>query len=337
LLLDTEHIEVPVDLKCGRIEFFEALSRAGTSVEHVCGGRTNLTIVDPIVLDDQLFRKSLPEGTLIRDCVKKIRIVEREKNRYAIIPIFYPSIPVETTREALGLLDSSLPSLSATPERDFHLVGVFAAMELFRTVFAALRDLVREEKVWVRNPLPGDVDDCLSHLRVLFPTIDIEALHRAIQDRIDAGLSRRPRKGELKESFVIDAVSGAANRDAMDKLLWLLLLRVLHYSDRVPAEPSGAMLPEIMGLIRCNPKKESKAKIALALLSAVMDQAIDSANLAAGVANVMFDDRRRRMVRVFSLDNEVVHSQVSKAAAMWRSFVPWGEPHRNAKLHELEY
>ena len=81
LLLDTEHIEVSVELHCGRLEFFDALCRAGLGVEHTSeGGHVNLTIHNPIILDETTFTENLPPRTMYRDVVRKIRVVERKKS-----------------------------------------------------------------------------------------------------------------------------------------------------------------------------------------------------------------------------------------------------------------
>jgi hypothetical protein len=342
LLLDTEHIEVPVDLNCSRTEFFEALSSAGTAVEHISGGgKVNLTIYNPPLLDAADFNRHLPPKTITEGVIRKVRIIERENNRYAMIPIFYPSVPVDIASSELTSLGDPFSSLAGGSEKNFHLVGIFSALELFRTVCASLRDLVRQKKIWVRNPLPDDPEDCLSHLRVLFPRIDVNALHRSVQERIDAGLFNQIKKGSLLKRPIIDAAVNSNYREELQSLKWTLHRIVLRYSDQAPFGPRGALFSEVLASVL-----ETKGQYGVdpedrqALLSAAVDQTIDAAEIHADSTTMSFTDGICRTIRFLKSDNEMVRSQVRRADAMWRSVVPWQvnshlEPH--LEPYELEY
>jgi hypothetical protein len=328
LLLDTEHVEVSVRLKCGTVEFFEALSTCGLAVEHVSGGgRLNLTIYDPVIFDETSFRRTLPRGTTTDNVVKKIRVVQREDDRYAIIPIFYPSTLSDTGCEALAFLDAPLASLAGKPDKNFHLVGIHAGLHLFTTAFAALKALHDSGKIEVSNPKPGGPDETLSHLKLLFPDIELKELHRTIQERIDSGICRRAR-GELREPRVLDASPGTSRNRKLKELLWLVFRQAAYYADEVPVEPSGATLAELLQAVRrLDPRKAGhpEGKDEEALLSAAIDQAIDAAALAAGAADMRCSDGKMRKVRLFSLDNELVHADVRKAVAIWRMTPPWDD------------
>lgn len=315
LLLDTEHLEVPVDINCGRLEFFEALCRAGIGVEHMsAGGRVNLTVYNPLLLDEAGFLGSLPKGTTIRNVVRKIRVVERDKNRFAVIPIFYPSTPADCSPDSLAGLDDCLNKLADDPETNFHLVGVFAAMCLFKTVFACLRDLVMEDKVRVRVPAPQDADDPISHMKALFPALDVAALHRSLECYVEMGRKRKLPRRHALEPRRIEAVGGTKYGKELERLHWLTLREIRRLSEDVPGGPQGATLAELLRIV----SGHEEPHVAEALLSAAQDQAIDSANVVTDDAAMPFSDGLDRVVRVFKLDGEIVGSDVRMGAAAWR-------------------
>ncbi len=331
LLLDTEHVEVSVRLKCGTLEFFEALSRGGLAVEHISGGgRLNLTIYDPVIFDEVAFRRTLPRGTITDMVVKKIRVIQRDNDRYAIIPIFYPSTLSDASADALAFLDAPLASLAGKPDKNFHLVGIHSGLHLFTTAFACLKALHDSGRIEICNPKPGGSDDGLSHLKVLFPDIDLLGVYRSIQEKIDSGICRRAR-GELRDARVLDASPGTARNKRLKELLWLVFRQAAYYADDVPAGApglQGATLAELLHATRAtHPASMSKEKGREdeALLSAAIDQAIDAATLAAGVADIRCGDGSQRKVRLFKLDNELVHADVRKAMAMWRMSPPWDD------------
>ena len=301
------------------------------AVEHISGGgRLNLTIYDPVVFDEVAFRRTLPRGTIADAVVKKIRVIQRENDRYAIIPIFYPSTLSDVSADAMAFLDSPLASLAGNPDKNFHLVGIHAALHLFTTAFACLKTLHDSGKIEICNPKPGGGDDGLSHLKVLFPDIDLLGLHSSIQEKIDSGVCRRAR-GELREAKVLDASPGTARKKRLEELLWLVFRQVAYYADDVPqgaAGLQGATLAELLHATwATHPTNMSKEKGREdeALLSAAIDQAIDAATLAGGVADIRCGDGGLRKVRLFKLDNELVHADVRKAMAMWRMSPPWDD------------
>lgn len=319
LLLDTEHIEVPVELNCGPLEFFDALCRAGVGVEHVSGGgQQNLTIYNPVLLDEADLLRRLPRKTTIRNVVRKIRVVERARNRYAIIPIFYPSVPAEAGLDSMDNIEECLRAQAFDAESMFHLVGVFAAINLFRTVFAFLRDLIRDGKISVSVPQLGDVDDSVSHLKVLFPSLDIEALRGFVERSVEAGRAYRLRRPQMRTTVRVEAVEGTRYGAELRRLHWLVLRRVLDVWHRSPGKRRGATLAELMQIGQTN-KLAPQSEVAEALLSAAIDRAIDDADLIPDVSVLPFSDGVRRVVRTFKLDGELILSDVERTAALWRS------------------
>ncbi len=324
LLLDTEHIEVPIRLKCPRLEFFDALCQAGIGVEHVsAAGKINLTIHNPIILEESKYLESLPPGTTIKNAIRKLRVVQRTENEFVIIPIFYPSIPASENR--LDTLPPCLSPLASDPEMDFHLVGIFSALHLFKTAFACLRELIQENKLVVRVPGPGDPDDCVSHMRALFPQIDVEELHRLVERLVESGRNYRARRGELNPPLRVEGAQGTKGAEALRKLQWLALKAVAHYAVMSPAEPRGASMAELvreLGSRVSAPKCKAEIEERLvqeALLSAALDKAVDEADLVADVKAMTFVDGVKRMVRVFRFDGELTTSDVVRVASVWRS------------------
>lgn len=350
LLLDTEHIQVVAELNCGRLEFFDALCRAGVGVEHVSmGGRGNLTIHNPVLLDEREFLSSLPPQTSIHDVIRKIRVVERADGSYAIVPIFYPSTPyVVSAADAAGI-EHSLAAVASTPSSVFHLVGIHASLELFKSAMAALRDLIHEGKVNIRVPRPDSHDaESLSHLNALFPTLDVNALHVALERNVEAGRNWR-RRDSLVPSQRIDATRGMSACGKKDEFAWAILseLRNATSNTLLPADISenreptprrgGATFADLCSKlvlsadssalddtartrrrrlvgappVSSNPRGE-------ALLSAALDELIDNANVITTVAPLAFTDNVRRLARLFRLDGEVVYGDMSKATTMWR-------------------
>jgi len=321
LLLDTEHIEVPVEIKCGRLEFFEALSRAGCGVTYLSSGdRINLTIHNPVLVDEQEFLAHLPAKTIIKNVVRKIRVVERAKDRFAIIPIFYPSTPSDANKASLSFIDESLSNLAGTPEINFHLLGIFASLNLFQTAFMCLRDLIGQGKVNVRIPHPGDADDSLSHMLALFPTLNIEMLHSSLERFVEAGRKWKARRSDLQEPRLIDACEGTLASRQLDEYQWLSLREVSRIAHELPNSAVGVTLQELMLLAEDGDDMQRKKNEAL--LSAALDRAIDDAELVPDVSRMTFADGQIRYTRTFRIDGEMISADVRRVAALWRGSMP---------------
>jgi len=321
LLLDTEHIEVPVEVKCGRLEFFDALCRAGLGVEYLStGGRLNLTIHNPFLVNEHDLISLLPAKSTIKNVVRKIRVVERSNDRYAIIPIFFPSIKSDTNADELSGIDDCLSELAAGPDINFHLVGIYAALYLFQTVFMCLRDLIGSQKVNVRIPHPGDTDDSLSHLQALFPDLNVEKLHTLVEHFIEDGRMRKARKRDVLKPCRIEATPGARYEKRLKELQWLILKEVRRLPDDLPSGPIGASIMELMRLAEGTSQEEKT--IEKALLSAALDVAIDEADLIPDINEMPFSDGEKRFVRTFRIDSEMVLSDIRRLTAIWRSSSP---------------
>lgn len=304
LLLDTEHIEVPVELHCPRKEFVEALRYAGDVVEFLSeGGYLNLTLYNPVIPDEEGFLERLPSEILVEGSVRKVRVIEKGRNRYSLIPIFYPSIP-EILQEGWNRgLPPCLRFRDGDPETNFHAVGLFAGIQLLQGVFTALRGPVNEGKITPYMPQIGEPDDTLSHLKAVFHKLDIHELYEVITTAIDEGRAHKPKKGELKRrSYIVDG------RDVdLSDTGWDVLCRISEVKENSPDESSGASYAEV------TEATELKTKAAL---SASLDREIDGARVIPDDVPTKFFDGITRHMRIFKIDNEEVEEKVRKVKAM---------------------
>jgi hypothetical protein len=351
LLLDSEHIQVVVELNCGRLEFYDALCRIGTGVEHVSmAGRANLTIHNPVLLNQLDFLSSLPSHTTIADVIRKIRVVERADGAYAIVPIFYPSTSVSNTERDLAGIDPVLSRVATSSSAAFHAVGLYASLELFKSAFAALRDLDKARRINIRVPRPDDYDpESLSHLRATFPGLDVAALHLALERAVEIGRSWR-----RKEIFVtptrIDATRGMSAWRMKEAYKWAILseLGLMADNSLLPAQlgwdgsqtmrRGGATFSDLLAKLNSIPGFEIHNPVTRggrrrmsaapapkpheaqeALISATLDELIDNAQVVTDTAPLRFTDNVMRLTRLFRLDGEVVYGDVKKASTLWRS------------------
>lgn len=319
LLLDTEHVEVPVQINCGRLEFFDALCRAGQGVEYVSsGGRHNLTVHEPVILNRDAFVKLLPPGTLIDGVLSKIRVIERDKNWYTIIPIFYPATPISSQGGSLSRLYPCLAEIAGDAELNFQLVSVFASIKLFQTVFACLRDLINDGRVRVCVPKANDPNDTIGHLKAIFPKIDLEELHLEVEKSVELGRAWKLRKSELRNFERIEAADGGRYSNVLKGLYWDVLTSALRYTDRLAfANQPGLSYEEILNSTRSS-SIGSDPSVVEALAGTAVDMAIDEAQLVSDTRQFPFVDGINRISKVLKLDGEIVLSDVRRANAMWR-------------------
>ena len=312
LLLDTEHIEVPIRSDCSPQELFEAISCVGSGVEYLSeGGRANLTVHQPLILDEAGLAVRLPEGTLLDGVVRKLRLVSRGGPEYALIPIFFPSIPDRSEEQGVSGLTEPFASLAGDSIRNFHLVGLFASIHLLKSAMLALRELVRDGKVWVENPAPGELDDRVSHLKAVMPGIDALAIHQTIQEAITLGLDGRGGQ-KLGSPSLLEAAPGSVIGDTLIETRQRILEEALWFSEGIPRTPAAVTFAELLRL--APPRATSSDR---ALVSAAIDTAVDAGELAAGVDRALFVDDVTRLVRTFTLDNEITRAQVRRTARVW--------------------
>lgn len=329
LLLDTEHVEVPVRLKCGRAQFFDALCRLGSGVQHSSGdGRANLTVSSPAVLNEDEFLSQLPSGSTVTGTFRKLRVVERGPNEYAILPIWFPSVP---SRDDV-LASWTPPAWSGTPKgrSAFYVSGLLASIHLFRSVGAALRDLIADGSVEVRVPRAGEQGDGLSHLRAMFGQLDIVRLRNEIETSLEVGrgfgLRGRQRLPERLEAApgtelgrCLGQVKYALTRGVYSAMN-LPKYRPLDFDRERPEDEGGGTYTEVVGCVSSHLPSANSDHVAL--VAAALDQLIDEAIVIPTIGCLPFADGRERLVRTFRLDGELVRADVARISALHGNWGP---------------
>jgi hypothetical protein len=309
LLLDTEHIEIPIRTDCPPHELFEALATLGTGITYSSeGGRANLTVHQPLILEERAFVETLPTGTITDSVVRKLRVVSRGGAEYALIPIFFPSIPEAGEDDGLSRIGEPFRSLAGDPIQNFHLVGLYSSIQLLKSAMFALRGLVRDGKVWIENPRPGADDDRISHLKAVLPGIDTDSVHAVVQAAITAGLDGRGALRLLAPSLLeaapgnsVGAMLAATKQRVLEEALW--------YSEGIPRTPAAVTFAELLRMASTDPTGTDQA-----LVSAAIDTAVDAGELAAGVDRGLYADDVSRLVRTFTPDNEITRAEVRRTA-----------------------
>jgi hypothetical protein len=348
LLLDSEHMQIIVELNCGRLEFYDALCRLGVGVEHVStGGRSNLTVQSPAISDERAFLSSLPPGTSVAGVVRKIRVVERVDGTHAIIPIFYPATATTLSANDLSGIEPVLAAACTSPSSAFHLVGLYGCLELFKSATSALRQLERGRKLNIRIPKPDDHDpESLSHLKAVFPTVNVADLHLVLEKYVEEGRASK-KKDFLRKPCRVDATLGMSAWHKQQELKWAVLsaLRTAADCSLLPAQTrpldghklrrGGATFADLISTIVFDqPGMVARGKTARrrvvgvaepsvksvdeALLSAALDELIDDAQVVTDMTEMRFADNLARFTRLLRLDGEIVYSEVKKATSLWR-------------------
>jgi hypothetical protein len=320
LMLDTEHIEVRIRVKGTFPEFLAALGRKAHVITFQSGGgRRNVTVLyDDADPAHELDRKTLPEHAITSGIVKKCRVVERAGDEFALIPMCYPSTPDGATdwrasaayAELLG--DPTKQSgearfygtalLSALSVLQWALKGIYAAGQGVAAVY--LPGMAAED-----NPSEGFT---LNHLRVMYPTLDLERLIDAI-GVIDAEAAREGssvRGRSLSPLSQTDSSSGNLRQNA-----WTLLQVIRHVLDNRIQEqklydplwrrphPFGLTADEVFAL-------GDQFGWQRARTSALFDMLIDDCHLVTHVMKSADQDGICRWKRVFEPDGEMVSDLV---------------------------
>jgi hypothetical protein len=235
LLLDTEHIELSVRLHCGVREFYDTLARAaenGNSYSFISGaGRTNITVERPDIASEEGLARCLIPGSNIKQTVCKVRVLERNHERFSVLPILYPNTRCLPTAEWLRSLPDFVDRghLASAPKDEnlhkelFYLVGLLGSAELLRSVAAVLGELVREQKIILEVPKENFL-----HLRAMFPRLKILGFWEHVQNLVDESKRARPARG--KQS----AKAGHLPESVLFKLTGRVLARLVMEGEDSP-------------------------------------------------------------------------------------------------------
>ncbi len=327
LMLDTEHIEVRVQVKCDVRSFFEALARKAKVINfHSSGERLNATIYYP---DDSYSLPSeyFPEGTKTDSIVKKCRVIRRKGNEFALIPLCYPSIPSsldivwpskEKFKEILGT-----PTI-VSPESRFYDVALLSGIEVLKWTLTDLCTL-SPDKYRLELPMPSennspgkDIGYTISHIKVMYPSVNVQKLTQYIHMKaVEAGETaakfRRkkltyqniePYTDEQLKSWAIN-LCGLIRNEIDDKI-------AIHFLEGMTQKPHpcGMTAEQIFKLGRSLGLQDH-------IISVLFDILIDNAYLVTHVQILPDEEGIMRAVRTFEPDGEVISERIRKYSLMW--------------------
>ena len=323
LMLDTEHIEVRLTLRGTFHEFVTALRRRAEAVVfESLGGRTNVTVCYEDDGAHELPEETFPDGSGLLNVVKKCRIVQRDPNEFAIIPICLPSVSRNASNWPQGrdfeiFANGGLRSETAV----FYAAALIASLHPLKWL---LRDLYAADPKMFAISLPLRSSDPsatsgydLEHLRVMYPTLNVQALADRIaeieHDARTQGYERRGRKTEQER------VEQIADDELHVRALELLQVVTKVVDDNhirnllsrgVASSRSGLRFNEVL-------KLGERLGSRRAHISALFDILIDEANLVTRVEPCVEEDGQTRLARTFKPDGEVVTELVRHLTVQW--------------------
>jgi hypothetical protein len=324
LMLDTEHMEVRLKLTGSFDQFVQALRRTGRAmIFNSAESRENITV---LYEDDEIHRlplDDLPKGTTTDNIVKKCRVVGRPGNEFALIPICFPKIPAnqawEPPPEVVKLLGDSVRGEKATDIARFYGAGMRAALRVLRWV---LKDLYAAAPHEFTLSLPGHSCDVagggyhLEHLKVMYPTLDVDFLNKwiaKIEREAQSEASRLHKVEPLSVPLLTD-------NELNERALWLLQeiaasldrKRIALYwkGKPEPKHPFGLTASEIFEIAQ-------RFRWEKVTTSTLFDLLIDEATLVTHVQPVAREDGNMTIERTFEPDGEIVSEAIRRYTTQW--------------------
>jgi hypothetical protein len=339
LLLDTEHTEVRIRLNGNVTSFIQALSRKADAISFLSleDGRMNITVHYPDDASHKLPNDHFPEGTILNGIVKKCRVVGRGEGEFALIPICYPSVPLEANVCASDSLyftlfgDDGCLRITGDYKQDnilFYRYGLIAALSVLRWV---LKDLSIGYAGQYEIVLPfADIKSStsqgydLAHLKVMYPSLSLQRLCSVIaeieakarkegnEQRRVKSVSRAQRSIETTDlqKYAISLLQGI--RHVLDERI----MEDVHIGNQSIPHPMGLSAKEIFDL---------GSKIGLhdsCITSSLFDILIDEAYLVTHAESMICNDGIKRWCRTFEPDGEMISDYVRKYTAQWG--LPYG-------------
>jgi hypothetical protein len=314
LLLDTEHPELTVKVKCGLGEFFQALAQASSSGTYSFSSgadRINLTVTKPIILDEESLRLCLPAKFSTDGVVQKCRILERlHPGEFSILPIYYPNVSCKDDVDWLKRMPSFLqPDMlrDATHEQLFYISGLLAAVEVLRGIIASLSDLKRSGKIIIEAPMEN-----VSHLGVMFPSLDVEKFRSYILDMIAHPIKLRKSRIPLQQvEYMEERTTLEISRKIITAVMSLVDERdIAKEVLRDLGLPLGVTCKEIISIA------EGDLEIGPGHASVAMDVLIDAGILVTKIEEIRGSDQSSWIVRSFTPDGEIVSSRIRRLASV---------------------
>ncbi|MGD0538047.1 MAG: phosphoribosyltransferase [Verrucomicrobiota bacterium] len=329
LMLDTEHLEIRVNIVGNFDKFVKALRRTGrATVFTSAGSRVNITVLYEDDTIHLLPTGDFPDGTKTDNIVKKCRVVQRSGSEFALIPICFPSIPAAQVwhckQEVSTLLGRSVVGVEATDSGRFYGVGLRAALRVLRWV---LRDLYAAAPHEFTVSLPGSVEHGrlgsgyhLGHLRVMYPTLDVGYLNKWIariereaQSEGSQLQGKRPESSPatpLRDEVLYQRAIGLLQMisDHLDRKRIAQFWRLLDHST---PHPFGLTAEEVFQI------GEQHFRGDKVTTSTLFDILIDQATLVTHVQPGTGLGRVRLVERTFEPDGEIVSEAVRRYTTQW--------------------
>lgn len=328
LLLDTEHIEININLKGIEDKFYRAIASLGKTVkfETMPMLNKNLTLFQPLRDYSQPLIDILPKGSSISDGVWKCRFITKPDNRIALIPICYPLLPFKLSDEDKNKLPDCFKSLLSDEEDNFklnfHLIGIFASIKMLSGIFAVFagdetRPLIDIDFPEIYNPKKHDTlsdkekiairrKDIYSHLRAMFPKIDVSKVQELVRAAIDEGLRNKSLYKELlKKDYTRNQIAPDELRKCARRLT-KAIYDIIQNNKNFGIDSTGASMYEILDYL----KQEGSSKMLVENYSAAMDQLIDEAIINTDVDKTVTDNGTKRIFRTFKPDGEFLISKI---------------------------
>lgn len=307
LLLDTEHIELSVRINCGIREFYDELARAtedGRTYSFVSGaGQTNLTVDQPDIVCEEAIRQILTPGSNMDGTVRKIRVLERTREIFSILPIFYPNVRcvlyAEWTKNLPQFIWKDHLSNTILEKEVFYIVALLCSIELLRSIVVALNDLIVEGKVILEVPKEN-----FSHLHAMFPRIDGERLLKYVYDVIADSKktkAKRSRKAVRARNVPTDKLLKLSSR---------VMYSLVEKYDNMPLDsdlPKDKSWKELLEIVEI---QNYEGDLDIRALTVVVDRLIDSGLVVTNAKRVRSSSGEPYFIRTFTPEGEVVSSKI---------------------------
>jgi hypothetical protein len=315
LLLDTEHIEINVRLQCGLKDFYEELSRSaenGKTFSFISGtNRTNLTVNEPDVEDYNRIENLLPKGSNLRNVVCKCRVIKRSHNVYSIIPIFYPDIKFTELDDWTSRLPAFIDTYNFRKKLDdnvyeevFYISGLLTSVELLRGVVSSLGDLISKGKIILETP-----EDNLSHLKAMYPNVDINGLTKYMLGIVDESVKKKPKRP--KKSTKVNNIEQSRLINLGYRTICRLALGIIDYekkSDEYRRRfPKGSSWRELLRIIE---RYNSDLKPDSNEIRVIPDRLIDNGLLTTSVSKAINSKGEKWIMRTFEPEGEIVLEKI---------------------------
>ncbi len=304
LLLDTEHVELSIRLQCGIGDLFDALARDaenGYTKSFISGAqRINLTINQPDIIDQEILDKYLISGSNTNNAVCKLRVVEKNHEKFSILPIFYPNIYCKFDSNWIDNLPDFMDKsylTQASHDVLFYHVSLLASIELLRGVVSVLNDLIKDGLIVLESP-----QDKLKHLISMFPRINIKLLGEYILGLVSSSQKSKCLRGKH--------TSKTTNVD--EKKLLLLCERVMkRMVVKYVTSPNGISWNELMQIAEVENRKRNIG-LDPNSYSTIVDRLIDNSLIITGIDDLIVSNEDRYVIRTFKSEGEVVSDKIRK-------------------------